>query len=395
MGAKKHLYEIDLMRAFIMLGVLSVHTIVAYIGMLPSSVYVPHLTLAALLTSLHFTRESFMFITGLVLFVTYYHREFHPLQFWKKRFLFVATPYVVWNLVYILFEGSYTHPFSWSLSYIVRDWIHSLLAGNQFFLYYVLVTLQLYVVFPALLLILRKLERWHLQVLIISFATQLVLMYLNKYVITGINANTLPPVLKELDIYRAKFVLTYQFWFVAGGVTACHYQKLLEFARHHTRTIYISLFVGLVGIYGNYFFDIFVLHQSIQTAQSVLRPNMVVYSIIITLFMWYTGLLWAERRQRANWRPFSRFVQIAADASFGIFLLQPFSLYVMNVIIQHLQVPLWVHFATIPLSILFVYFSAMFIAHWMGKIPVISYCVGRKAVIKRKNSPSVSAQVSQ
>ncbi|MCL6453364.1 MAG: acyltransferase [Alicyclobacillus sp.] len=391
--AKKHLYEIDLMRAFIMLSVLSVHT-TSFFNSMNIDGTPTFLTFGAIITGLHYTREAFMFITGLVLFVTYYRREFHTLQFWKKRFLLIVIPYIAFNILYILFAGTYQQGFSWTWPYLWHQLWFYLASGNQWFLYYVLVSIQLYIVFPLLLYGLRKFERWHLQIFIGSFILQLLFMGVDKFYLEHVSYTTFGPVLGQIDLYRDRFILTYQFWFIAGGIVACHYERILAFADRHRVALRASLGIALAVLWGHYFFDRLVLHEPESLAELVLQPIMIPYSLIAAANMWYAGVSWARRREQPGWQRFSWFVMTAANASFGIFLLQPFPLHYMEQTIIALArhgVPEWIHFCLWPVSILFVYLSGMFIAHWIGKVPYLAYIVGRKvngpkpqqAVLKR------------
>jgi probable poly-beta-1,6-N-acetyl-D-glucosamine export protein len=390
--AKRHLYEVDLMRAFIMMSVLSVHT-TSFFNTMNVDMSAGFLTLGALISSLHYTREGFMFMTGLVLFVTYYRKEFHTLTFLKKRFLLIVVPYIAFNMIYIVFEGIDNPKFSWAPAALWHQLSTSLVTGNQFFLYYIVVSMQMYIVFPLLLYGLRKLERWHVQIFIASFLLQLGLMALNKFGLTHVNPASLPPVLSQLDQYRDRFILTYQFWFVAGGIMACHYDKILAFADKHVRALRVTLVIGLAVLWGHYFVDRLLLHESESLSELVLQPIMIPYSFIVTANMWYAGVQWSRRRHRAGWAFFSRFVQIAAGASFGIFLLQPFPLSYMADAILYLHTigaPLWLHYSLMPFSILFVYLSGMVVAHYMGKVPILSYLVGQKASLRPRSSRSLS-----
>lgn len=392
MTKKRHLYEVDLMRGFIMLSVLSVHTLARFYEMQQPYMTTSLVTLGGIISSLHFTREAFMFITGLVLFITYYHRDFNPLRFWFKRLTLVAIPYVIWNAVYILFEDSHRASGHWSVAYMVHDLGHSLMFGNQYYLYYVLVTIQLYIVFPFLIYGLRRLERWHLHIFIGSFVFEMLLMYVNKFVLPHVQASSLPGILSYVDTYRERFILTYEFWFVSGAIIAAHYQRILAFVESHARALWIAFGAAVLALYGHYCLDNFVLHEASSLTTTVLQPIMIPYGLIITATIWYAGLKWSRRRERPEWKPFSRFVQLASDTSFGIFLIQPFPLYFMELAVKHMQVPVWVHFSLIPFSILFVYFSSMLFSYWLGKVPIISYCVGRKVNLpkRRRNVQSTS-----
>ncbi|WP_067933309.1 acyltransferase [Alicyclobacillus kakegawensis] len=388
---KRHLYEVDLMRAFIMLSVISVHTLARFIEMEPQQAATPLLILGAVITPLHFTREAFMFITGLVLFITYYRRDFSTLKFWRKRFSLIAIPYLFWNIIYIVFGGITQGTYDWSLGSMIRVLAHSLEVGNQFYLYYVLVTMQLYVVFPVLLYGLRKLERWHTHIFIASFILELGLMYLTKFVLSHLDPSSLPGILSHLDIHRQAFLLTYQFWFIAGGVVACHYDRIMSFMDTHARMLWTTLGVAVVIVVAHYFVDQLVLMEGSSLSETVLQPIMVPFSLIVIACMGYAGFQWAKRRELPAWRPFSRFIKTASDTSFGIFLIQPFPLYVMETTVQHLQVPSWVHFSLIPVSVLFVYFSSMLVAYGIGKVPGLAYCVGRKVNIRMVQSTSATA----
>jgi hypothetical protein len=128
------------------------------------------------------------------------------------------------------------------------------------------------------------------------------------------------------------------------------------------------------------------MHESEALSELVLQPIMIPYALLATLNMWYAGVLWSRRRAIPRWRPFSRFVEIAAGASFGIFLLQPFPLRYMAetiLVLRNVGIPLWLHYSLLPLCVLFVYGSGMVVAHFIGKVPILSYVVGRRSTIGR------------
>lgn len=374
-----------------MLGVLSVHT-TSFFNSFNQDMTAPYLALGVTITSLHFTREAFMFITGLVLFVTYYHKSFRARDFWRKRFFLIAIPYIAWNVLYILFQSMVDPSFNWAPGALFETLRQALFTGNEYFLYYVVISMQLYIVFPLLLKGLKRFERYHVQILIGSFVFQLLLMALNKFVLQELDPSTLPAVISNLDQYRDRFVLTYQFWFIAGGILACHYEQFVRFARRHARMIRVSLLIAIAVLWSHYFFDRLILHEDESLSELVLQPIMIPYSLIVGLNIWLAGLMWADRRTEPGWQPFSRFVTVASNTSFGIFLLQPFPLYYMESFIHLLQLdgaPTWLHYSLWPFCILFVYFSGMAIAHVIGKIPFLSYIVGRKTTLQQgANAPT-------
>ncbi len=390
--AKRYLHEIDLMRAFVILGVLAVHT-TSFFNALNQDMTTGYLTLGALITSMHYTRETFFFVTGLVLFITYYRRPFRTLVFWRKRFLLIVIPYIFWTIAYICFQGALNQGTEWTFAVFWPIIQHALLTGSEYFLYFLVVSIQLYFVFPVLLYGLRKFEKYHVWILIGSFLFQLAMMWFNKFVLDYYNPVGLPRVLVDLDKYRDRFVLTYQFWFVAGGILACHYDKVAEFVRKHGKAILVTLTIGVFIVWAHYFYDRLVLGEYEGMAELVLQPIMIPYSLLVTVVYWYAGLSWSRRMAWPNWKPFTSFVKLAASTSFGIFLLQPFPLYWMEYSVNHIDrlgIPTWLHYCLWPLSILFVYFTSMFFSYWIGKIPYLSYVVGQKTHFFRK--PDAASQ---
>lgn len=337
-----------------------------------------------------------MFITGLVLVLTYYPRTSWTLTFWRKRFFLIAIPYVVWTAAYMLFKGLY-YPLQgyWSVHNLEKTFTHSITTGYQYYLYYLFVTMQLYVVFPLLVKGLQKFRQYHLHIFIASFLFQLGLMYLCKFVIPHVPLDSLPPVLATLDKYRESFVVTYQFWFVAGGIIACHYDAVVHFIQRHAVALMITLPMSVIAVWGHYFLDRIILHESEGSAQMVVQPIMIPYSLIVTMGILYVGCLWTRQRVHPAWKALTRTVFITSNASFGILLFQPILIVLAESVVHFFDqagASKWVHYGLWPVSILFVYIGAAILSHWVGKIPYVSYVVGRKTSLwKSAKQHAVSA----
>lgn len=378
MATKRHLYEVDLMRAFVIMGVVSVHSL-SFFNTFAKPLSGLNLTFDALMSVLHFTREVFMFITALVLFITHYKKPITPLNFWARRFKLIVIPYIAWTLLYILFEGTYLKNFVWSWSYVLHTFGHSLMVGNQFFLYYLVLTMQFYLIFPAMVWLLRKLTRWHLHIFIISFVIEIGLMAYNQFVLQGMTATHLPAILAFIFKYRDRFVLTYQFWFIMGALVAIHYAKVEEWMAKHFRAILISLVAAVPLLVLHMFYDRIGIHESEDMAVLVLQPIMIPYSTVILWALWSGGRGWAKRRQLSGWRPFSFFIEKAAAGSFGIFLFHPIVLHYVSVFVYKTHLKPGTLLALAPLAVLFIYSAALVAVHFIGKIPYVSYIVGLKA----------------
>ncbi|MBX5437059.1 MAG: acyltransferase [Alicyclobacillaceae bacterium] len=384
MPKKEHLYEVDLLRASIILGVICVH-VISFYNLFAKPLSVTNVGYEAALSAFHFTREAFMFITGLVLFVTYYRRPFTAWQFWSKRFKLIFIPYAFWTLAYILFAGTYLRDFDWAPRHVLREYGLSLLTGNQFYLYYLLISMQLYLLFPVFVWLIRKLEGWHLWVFVASFALEIAFMWYNKAVLQHVQPGHLPGWEAALWKYRDRYVITYQFWFVAGALMAVHYQRVKSYFLERSRVIYFAAAAMLVALIAHFLVDRLVLGEDETLSVLVLQPVMVPYSLAVTALLWRLGVAWSAARQlpRRGW--LARPVEIVASASFGVFLVHPVVMHFAEVAVYRTHPGAQLRQLLLPVSILAVYVVSVAIAYGIGKIPYVSYVVGQKKVLRRSD----------
>lgn len=376
--AKEHLYEIDLMRALIILGVICVH-VISFFNLFTVQMTGVNLRNDAALTALHFTREAFMFITGLVLFITYYGKPFNAKTFLGKRLKLIAIPYFAFTLLYMLFTQTYMPTPHLTLPLFLQNYGIALLTGNQFFLYYLLISLQLYIIFPWLLKFIKATERYHGLLFGISFALEIALMWFNKFYLQMPAGLHLPGLLGVLVNYRDRIIITYQFWFIAGALVAVHYSKIKAILQKYVRFIPWILLFSFFAIGVHVAIDRLVQHQDESQTVLVLQPLMIPYSLLATVTLWSLGMAWSRVRLDSRFRQISRLIKTAAAASFGIFLIHPFFLHLVQVTIYRLHTTAAERVWLTPVAILFVYFSAMIVARLVARIPYLSYIVGQKS----------------
>ncbi|MGG1518441.1 acyltransferase [Paenibacillus oryzisoli] len=149
MAAKPKLTEIDYLRALAIIAVLVIHGTAAA-TLLPSGSVSQAVFFLINKASL-FTVPLFIWISGLVLFYTYGDRWKPGMarEFWWKRLRKIAVPYVLWSLFYYVWnQWIYHGTVRFDLWYFVK----LLLSGNaSYHLYYMVIILQFYAVFPLLM----------------------------------------------------------------------------------------------------------------------------------------------------------------------------------------------------------------------------------------------------
>jgi peptidoglycan/LPS O-acetylase OafA/YrhL len=306
-----HIYPADLVRVLTFACVIAVHT-VSTVNPLDS---VPG---GAVVMLLHFTREAFFVLTAFVL--THRHRDdpVRPVAFWRRRFLLVGLPYVMWSVVYTGL-GLVTAPLPAREAATML--LRNVLTGTAWFhLYFLLVSLQFYLVFPLFRRLLLATRGRHVVLLAVSAVLQVLIdLWLHDPTPAGLKASLLP--------YAGSFLLSYQFFLVLGGVVAFHAGRVDAWIRGHTVVIVAAVLLTGALAEGRYQWT--VAHGvGAEFATDVFQPVMVPWSVAVTAAFYAAGAAWADRRAGG---PASRVVEAASDRSFGVFLLHPTILWALTV----------------------------------------------------------------
>jgi peptidoglycan/LPS O-acetylase OafA/YrhL len=295
----RHLHDVDVVRFTTVLGVLCVH---ATSLMLPSTE-----ASGAALAMLHVTREVFLFLSAFVL--AYSIRL--PLvarSFWRRRFPLVVAPYVVWSAIYVLADGDLGSPGA-----VVARFCRDLLSGAaRFHLYFLLLTFQLYVVFPWVRAWLARRTN-HGRILIAALIWQLMFTAAIHYRLD------LPAPISTWLANPGTWLPSYVLYVVAGLLAALHFDEVRAVVRRHRRMIG----VGTLVVFGlgllSYEVDVRVAHFSPLHASEVFAPAVVVESMAAIAGQFALGLWVAER---AGPR-ILRLLRTSSDVSFGVYLAHP------------------------------------------------------------------------
>ncbi|HEY1973635.1 MAG TPA: acyltransferase, partial [Pseudonocardia sp.] len=235
-----HIYPVDMVRVLTFACVIAVHTISTV-----NSIASPLWDGAALL--LHFTRSAFFVLTAFVLTSRYQRGVPRSLPFWRRRFLLVGVPYLVWSLIYSAI-GLAAAPRSWSESVITV--LYNVGTGQAWFhLYFLLVSLQFYLLFPLFMRLLRATLGRHGWLLAGSALLQLVLdVWMHDPAATGAKADYLR--------FAGSYLISYQFFLVLGGVVALHRQQVDTWVRSHRRTVLAGVLVTGLFAEGRYIWEV-------------------------------------------------------------------------------------------------------------------------------------------
>ncbi|WP_375490009.1 acyltransferase [uncultured Jatrophihabitans sp.] len=295
--------ELDVVRVLTFACVIAVHVI----GEATSN----SRTAGGFLVLLHFTREAFFWLTGFVLVLNYGRRHLQLARFWRRRFQLVGIPYLLWSLGYCLLDrvASSGRTPSWPGG-VVQD----VLYGTAWYhLYFLLVTLQVYLLFPLLAALLRATARHHVALLVVSGALEVA-------VLTGLHWTT------PWSSWQAGFnehqnvlIWNYQFWVISGGVAAWHVDGLRDWLSRHRRATAVGCALAACVTLG-YYVSQLDIGVTPTTASAVLQPITILCTAAAVLTMFLLGQRYAQLPANQSLR---RMVDTASDRSFAVFLVHP------------------------------------------------------------------------
>lgn len=201
---RQRLDHVDAMRPVKQAGVVSTHSLLFFA---PGAA----IGVGGALTLLHVTREAFLFISACMLTYGYYDlRRSGYRRYYRRRVVSVVLPYVAWTVIYF-FVTMPTQTFHTPWDGVLH--FGYLTASGYYQLYYLIVIMQFYLVFPAALWLLRRLEDHHVALLVASLCLQVL--------VTGLmHWNVLPPEMR--GFWASREITSYQFYLLAGMVAARH-----------------------------------------------------------------------------------------------------------------------------------------------------------------------------
>jgi len=274
--------------------------------------------LNALLGLLHFTRLVFFSLTAFVLVYSWSLRPRPLAQFWPRRFLLVGVPYLAWSFVYVAASWLASSSTRGDVPALVTTAAEGIVTGTSWYhLYFLLVTMQVYLLLPVIIWLVRVTRRHHVTVLVVAFLLQLAVFAAYKY---------WPHSIDWLHGYQKQFFFSYVFFIVSGAVAADHADPFLRFIREHRRAV-LWAFAGTGALTLGVWWLQVGLGQSLYAAGTPLQPVQVLWSTAVFVGFLAIGAAWADRRRAGS--ALARVVDYGSDRSFGIFLSHPFMIWVL------------------------------------------------------------------
>lgn len=226
-GSRPHADELDVVRPAASLLVIITHAMQMFAP--AGSIFY-----GAVLLESEAHRHVFFFVSGLVLMYQAYDRpRWSAWAFWRRRFTSIIVPFVVWTLLYTLagFAGlrgdTIPSVTGTPLQVLSRTGVQLITGAGH--LYFVIVLVQFYLLFPLLAGLLNRARRWHLAIVGVSLGAQVAVTIALHY----LKVSSL--IWQDIDSTRE--VTSYVCYLVAGAVAGAHLPAVRSWVWRHRRVL--------------------------------------------------------------------------------------------------------------------------------------------------------------
>jgi peptidoglycan/LPS O-acetylase OafA/YrhL len=177
--------------------------------------------------------------------------------------------------------------------------------------------MQVYILMPVILWLVRVTRGKHTLLLAVAFAIQAAMAACFMY---------WPDVLALIAPTAKEYFFIYVFFILAGAVAADHSDSFLAWVRRRRGWIGLGTAAAAVITLAVFLIQI-ALGASFYHAGTPLQPIIIFWSVAIGMGFLAFGTWWADRRTAGS--ATARIVDVASDRSFGIFLAHPLFIWLL------------------------------------------------------------------
>jgi peptidoglycan/LPS O-acetylase OafA/YrhL len=373
--SRPHAAELDVVRPVASLLVIVTHAMQMFAS--TGSIFY-----GAIVLESQASRHVFFFVSALALtYQAYRQPRWSPWRFWGRRGLIIVIPYAVWVLIYWAvglagLRGDTIPGPSSSIRLDLKSLGQQLITGPGH-LYFVVVLMQFYLVFPLLLMLLNRARRWHWAILGGSLAVQIVVtiaLHLHHW--------TWSP---WYDLGSTRQLSSYVFYLVAGAVIGAHLTAVRDWVWRHRWLLLATAAAVTVAVEAWYWLTVRSGHSATNTSDPFSPEAIAIYAATF-LLLWLAGAWWANR-SRDGWP--SRLVRTTSDDSYGVYLSHILFLDILATLgLGHLngRVP-WI--VTVVVAVLVAWTGASLLTMVLARTPLSRWLTGRARRPWRGGPPPV------
>lgn len=334
---KKRLNEISIVRAIAILGVLFVHS-TSFITVELPTVSRSYAFYNFLNTFFKYGTPTFIFLSSFVMFYNYTSREITKkmlITIYKKRFLLVVIPYLIFSIIYFALTVNLYYDYTLIEALIV--FTKKVLTGKAYtHLYFVFISIQLYLIFPLVLYLVQKYKWFSKYSILIGLVIQWMFVLLNHFFFN--------------IALKGSISLSYMSYYFLGIYLGVYFDQFRLFLHTNKRHV-ISVLWLISGCF--YVYAMYLTREGSATYDSM------VYEFLWNAFtffaaIFYFGFAFTIYEKLGN--NLRRSLLYLGDISFGVYLIHPFFLLFYRMIPVSIESP-WYHFFNLGLFLSGLVFS--------------------------------------
>ena len=360
--------ELDYLRAFAILAVISIHTTANFTR-------IENLNLLAITNIIidvfsHFAVPIFVIISGIALSFNYY-KNVNYKKFYLRRFKSIIPQYIIFSSIYLMFRIFVEHS-KLSILFV----IYSFFSGSAMYhLWFIIMILQFYLFYPLLIKIYEYFEKRNRIniIMFLSLAVQVVFNIIILVIEDYLGSSTIEIIIG--DIIKRTIFISYIFYFTIGiiiGRNLSFYRKYLINIKNKTifSIIIISLLIiSLFWIYGILIYGNF--YSIANTFFTIPRAIEIFFYLSVFILLWKisttTGAL-SNNRIRYLLKDYGKL-------SFGIYLIHVLILTGVIMIISKWNIT-YLDWSFYPITYISTVIFSYFITLSISYIPHSSIIIG-------------------
>ena len=317
---RKHLDEIQFARAIALFAVLAVHASSTGVG------FTEHSSAAfSIYTFFNYAGKlgtpTFIFLSSFILFYTYYHRKLTMelfKKFYKKRMLYILVPYLVFSVFYFGLS-SYMNtavgvPFV--AANVLPEFLAAFFRGDAYFhLYFVFVSVQLYLMFPLILYLFQRFSFIRRFAIPLGILIQWAWVFANSEIFQVAQ--------------KGSVSLSYFMFYFFGAFLGVYYEKISEWILDWRKSL-----PGLLAVFAAYFFMIFFyvrINYLTLTGQEAFSTKLHEFAWSTHAFTAAAALfIFIHLMRFWNMPKIKSFLTEIGTVSFGFYLIHPLFLLILR-----------------------------------------------------------------
>jgi peptidoglycan/LPS O-acetylase OafA/YrhL len=356
----RRLDHVDAMRPVKQVGVVSTHVLLFFAPATAAT------AAGAAVLLLHASRDAFFFVSACML--TYAYADLNRAglgRFYWRRFVSVGIPYLCWTVIYYF----YTMPTSHYRGTGQTLWafVHLLFVG-YYQLYFLLVIMQFYLVFPLVLWLLRRTAGHHGLVIAAAVVGQVLLSIAMHWQFLPLGLS---------GVWAQREAPTYELYLLGGAVVAWHLEQVHAWMVRNTRLVIVLTVATALGALAVYFLAYYGVTTALGSTDDPFQPSVIAFNAGAIACLYLIGV-WLARPSRS--RRTKAVVRSGSDNAYGVYLTQ---LLFINALV-------WLHWerftssmtwpvlclVTVPI----VYLSGFALTSLLARTPLAMPLTGRRQV---------------